>query len=92
MCPHCLEVQACVQEEGMGLFLIRRGKQDGGMPGKSHGPGQHLAPTVVHASKEEVKISNTFSKCFLQKQSSVSPVQYIAASTGGLLLALGSLE
>lgn len=63
-----MEVQARVQEEGMGLFHIRRGKQDGGMPGKGHGAGQHLAPAAVHISKEEVKISNTFSKCFLEKQ------------------------
>lgn len=76
----------------MGLFLIRRGKQDGGMPGKGHRPGQHLAPTAVHVSKEEVKISNYLSKCFLQKHSSFSLVQCIVASTGGLLLALRSLE
>lgn len=41
--PTLHEVQACVQEEGMGLFLTRKGKQDGGVPGKGHGPGQHLA-------------------------------------------------
>lgn len=92
MCPACMEVQACVQEKGTGLFLIRTGKQDGGMPGKGHGPGQHLAPTVVHDGKEEVKISNSFRKCFLQKHSCFSPMQCIGASTGGLPLALGSLE
>lgn len=92
MCPHCMKVPACVQEEGMGLCLTRRGKQDGGTLGKGHGPGQHLAPTVVCVSEEEVEISNSFSKCFLQKNSSFSVMQYIAASTGGLPLALGSLE
>lgn len=84
-----------MQEEAIGLFLIRMGKQDGGVPGKGHRPAQLLAPAkcqFVHVSKEEVKISNSFSKCFLQKHSSLSLEQYIAASTGGLPLALGSLE